>query len=414
MTDVTPRSDEAERIVLGALMLHPTVADDVWSQIGVGDFYLPRHQTIAATIRRAHSEGKPTDPVAVLTELRAAGVPQLGELAPYLHTLIASVPSAANAGYYAAEIRACSDRRHLIEQGTRLVQAAENPVNQPGATAREYAAVLADMGEADLIAGSQVHVPSLDEFLTGDEDDMDWVIPGLLDRDDRVLLTGHEGLGKIVCLQQIAVMAAAGLHPFTGSRIRPVKAHILDLENPHRIMRKNLRRLQLLADSDGSPGATQRVFVDRRPDGLDLSKPGDLGWLLRRLQHTDPDVLVIGPLYKLTASDPSEERPARLLAEALDMIRTRVGCALLIEHHAGHGSGHLVRPVRPTGSSVWLRWPEFGMGLRLAQGDDSARLRRLDVVPWRGGRDDREWPRRLIAGPRWPFMVEDTYEVGAA
>jgi len=77
----------------------------------------------------------------------------------------------------------------------------------------------------------------------------------------------------------------------------------------------------------------------------------NLGWLLRRLQHTDPDVLVIRPLYKLTASDPSEERPARLLAEALDMIRTRIGCALLIEHHAGHGSGHMVRPVRPTGSS---------------------------------------------------------------
>jgi replicative DNA helicase len=209
-------------------------------------------------------------------------------------------------------------------------------------------------------------------------------------------------------------MAAAGLHPFTGVRIRPVKAHILDLENPHRIMRKNLRRLQLLADSDGSAGATGRVFVDRRPDGLDLSKPGDLGWLLRRLQHTDPDILVIGPLYKLTASDPSEERPARLLAEALDMIRTRVGCALLIEHHAGHGNGHTVRPVRPTGSSVWLRWPEFGMGLRLAAGDDSARLRRLDVVPWRGGRDDREWPRRLIAGPRWPFQVEDTYYEGVA
>ena len=93
-------------------------------------------------------------------------------------------------------------------------------------------------------------------------------------------------------------------------------------------------------------------------------------------------------------------------------MRTAVDCALVTEAHAGHGEQGLKRSVRPAGSSLLLRWPEFGLGLHPA-GEDPADLREdgrpmtVKVTAWRGGRDDRKWPTYLtMGGPNeWPWKA---------
>jgi replicative DNA helicase len=124
-----------------------------------------------------------------------------------------------------------------------------------------------------------------------------------------------------------------------------------------------------------------------------------------------PDLLVIGPVYKMHAGDPNDEPSARTVAQVLDQARDVCGSALLIEAHSPHGNGQGKRPVRPFGSSLWLRWPEFGYGLRLRDDEsDADRLRLMDFKAWRGPRDEREWPSRLRAGqsssggPVWPWV----------
>ena len=62
------------------------------------------------------------------------------------------------------------------------------------------------------------------------------------------------------------------------------------------------------------------------------------------------------------------------------------------------------RPLRPTGSSLWLRWPEFGYGLRRAKTDDAEEFHRVEVVAWRGARGERNWPGELMADPRFAFQ----------
>ena len=63
--------------------------------------------------------------------------------------------------------------------------------------------------------------PDLYEFLAIVDPPSDWVIPGLLERGDRLIWTGFEGLGKSVVVRQLAVCAAAGVHPFTREPDRP-------------------------------------------------------------------------------------------------------------------------------------------------------------------------------------------------
>src|SRR5699024_9616210 len=67
-------------------------------------------------------DGEPADAVTVGAELKRRGeLERVGGL-PYLHSLVASVPTAANASYYASIVREQSQLRALVEAGTRIVQ----------------------------------------------------------------------------------------------------------------------------------------------------------------------------------------------------------------------------------------------------------------------------------------------------
>jgi replicative DNA helicase len=76
-----------------------------------------------------------------------------------------------------------------------------------------------------------------------------------------------------------------------------------------------------------------------------------------------------------------------------------------LEHHAPHGETSKIREMRPFGSSLWLRWPEFGLALKR----DPDRRTSLKVGRWRGDRVNADWPKRLDRGTVWPWVgVWDT------
>jgi replicative DNA helicase len=86
------------------------------------DFYRPAHELIYDAIIDLYSRGEPADPVTVSAELTKRGDLTRAGGAPYLHTLISSVPTAANASYYAKIIRERAIMRRLVEAGTKIVQ----------------------------------------------------------------------------------------------------------------------------------------------------------------------------------------------------------------------------------------------------------------------------------------------------
>jgi replicative DNA helicase len=119
---IPPQDIVAEQCVLGAMLLSKDAIADVVETIRATDFYRPAHQVVYDTILDLYGRGEPADPVTVAADLTRNGeLPRVGG-APYLHTLIASVPTAANAGYYAKIVRERAILRRLVEAGTRIVQ----------------------------------------------------------------------------------------------------------------------------------------------------------------------------------------------------------------------------------------------------------------------------------------------------
>src|SRR3984957_12116941 len=117
-----PHDIAAEQCVLGGMMLSKDAISDVLDVIKSHDYYRPAHQVVHDVILDLYGRGEPADAVTVAAELTRNG--DIGRMggAPYLHTLIASVPTAANAGYYARIVRERAILRRLVEVGTRIVQ----------------------------------------------------------------------------------------------------------------------------------------------------------------------------------------------------------------------------------------------------------------------------------------------------
>ena len=121
--DRTPPQDmAAEQSVLGAMLISKDAIADVSEAIRGVDFYRPTHETIHDAIIDLYGRGEPVDMVTVAAELQRRGeLPRIGG-APYLHTLSANVPIAANAGYYAEIVREKAILRRLVDAGTKIVQ----------------------------------------------------------------------------------------------------------------------------------------------------------------------------------------------------------------------------------------------------------------------------------------------------
>jgi len=121
--DRTPPQDlAAEQCVLGAMMLSKDAIADVIETLRGTDFYRPAHEIVFDAITDLYARGEPADAITVAADLTKRGeMARIGG-APYVHTLVASVPLAANAGYYAHIVREKAILRRLVEAGTKIVQ----------------------------------------------------------------------------------------------------------------------------------------------------------------------------------------------------------------------------------------------------------------------------------------------------
>jgi replicative DNA helicase len=228
VAELAPRGDDfertpphdvaAEQCVLGGMLLSKDAISDVIEVIRPADHYRPAHQLIHEAILDLYSRGEPADAITVANELtRRAEIARVGG-APYLHTLISSVPTAANAGYYARIVRERAILRRLVEAGTRIVQF--------GYTGDADADELVDRAQAEVYAVTERRTSE-------DYHSLSEIMPGALDEIEAIgshngMLTGvPTGFADLDALTN-------GLHPnqMIVVAARPAMGKALALDTP--------------------------------------------------------------------------------------------------------------------------------------------------------------------------------------
>jgi replicative DNA helicase len=120
---VPPHDLDAEAASLGGqLLTKDAIADVLDTPMRQRDYYKPAHEMIQAAILYLYGKGEPVDPITVAAELAKRGdLAKVGG-ASYLHTLVQTVPTAANAAYYAEIVHEKAVLRRLVQAGTRITQ----------------------------------------------------------------------------------------------------------------------------------------------------------------------------------------------------------------------------------------------------------------------------------------------------
>lgn len=218
-----PQDIPAEQAALGGMMLSKDACTDVFDIVQGIDFYRPAHATIFDTIVKLYGQGAPVDNISVGTALYESGDLLRVGGAPYLHTLISAVPTAANAGWYARAVADTAMQRRLIEAGMRIVQLGYRGGDALGKPMKDIAMLAqAAVSEVttrdasdDYAVLADMLQPALDEIeaigkrgdgLTGVPTgftDVDRLLNGL-GPGQFVIIAGRPGLGKSTASVDIA------------------------------------------------------------------------------------------------------------------------------------------------------------------------------------------------------------------
>lgn len=206
-----PQDTDAEQSVLGSMLISKDAIADVLEVAKAHDFYKPAHETIFDAITDLYSRGEPADPVTVAAELQRRGDLQRIGGAPYLHTLSARVPIAANAGYYAEIVREKSILRRLVDAGTKIAQlgyAGEGQVDDTVDRAQaEIYAITEKRASEDYAPLSEIMESTLDEIeaISNRGGGLVGVPTGFMDLDEltnglhpgqMIIVAGRPGMGK--------------------------------------------------------------------------------------------------------------------------------------------------------------------------------------------------------------------------
>lgn len=416
MTDrsdrVPPHSIEAEQSLLGCILLRPSVFLDLGAQVDPGDFYKSSHQHIYAQLLTMFDNGEVIDCVTVGQKLKVSGqLESIGGL-DYLIDLTNATPALSRTMAYANIVIEASRRRASIRFFTERAQECYEE-----STAVEE--IISRGADPDALMMSRTNevkgLAPIGDFMAIQAEEhrhRPWLIPHVMKSMWRTIVVAPEGIGKAVFMRFLALHAAAGRDPWSPSRfIDPVRCLYIDVENsPESIYEQFAlvnRRDDLVTEAAGN------LHVWSREGGLNLRDRRPRVELERVIQQTHPQIIFAGPLYKLYRRSGREdfEQAALEFVEVLDDLRSRYKFALMLEHHAPKGQGGSNRDLNPFGSSLFLRWPEFGLTLEpVGNITHDTEDYVLEIGRFRRDRQVADWPNEIRRGapmattawtPRW-------------
>jgi len=229
---ILPHSIDAERSVLGGVLLDADILADIEGRLEPGDFYRPSHGTIFKAMTELAGERQPIDLVTLTEFLSSHDELDACGGVDYLSELDAGVPTAAHAVSYAEIVREKAVLRRLIQAaGDIQSEGLSGPASIKEFIDRAESLVFnvtQEQQDRSLTPVSEV-APKVFEVLQeryARQSDITGVTTGYLDLDkmtagfqpgDLIILAARPSMGKTALALNLA--ANAGLHADPGAHV---------------------------------------------------------------------------------------------------------------------------------------------------------------------------------------------------
>jgi replicative DNA helicase len=126
---VPPQATDAEKALLGAIMLKPDCMFDISDILSAESFYVEKHRIIFKAMRELFSKSDPIDVLSVSARLKASKNMERAGGTSYLTELVNTVPATANAHYYADLVQRAATLRSLIDAADYIAELGFNEEN---------------------------------------------------------------------------------------------------------------------------------------------------------------------------------------------------------------------------------------------------------------------------------------------
>ena len=350
-----PQSIEAERSVIGALLISSDSWDGVAEVVAAADFYRPAHRAIFRQIALLVDRGEPVDVVTVSDRLLATGELDAAGGHTYLAELAEQTPTASNVRAYAKAVRERSVLRQLINAAQDIASAGFNPEGRSSEELVDEAErLIMQISESGQKAGGPQGMEGLlkgaidrIEELYNTGGDITGLTTGFIDLDrmtsglqpsDLVIVAGRPSMGKTSFAMNLVENAAlASDRPLmVFSMEMPAEQLVIRmLSSLGRIDQSRVRTGKLeQADWPKLASATEKlkgtqVFIDDTP----ALTPTELGSRVRKLvrEQGDLGMIMVDYLQLMRVAGSGEGRTAEIseISRSLKAIAKEFKCPVV-------------------------------------------------------------------------------------
>lgn len=254
-----PQNPEAERSVLGSILIDNGAFYRVIATIREHDFFKDAHRTIFATITALAEQSREIDLLTLKEELSKKGVLEQIGGAGYVSSLVDGIPDIANVERYARIVKEKSTLRRLILMGNQVMRAALDGPTEPAEVLSIAEKSIYDIAEGNLDTGfsaistiTKTNMAAIDQMqhqhglLTGlptGYDRFDEMTSGL-QRSDLIILAARPSMGKTSFMLNMA--EAMSIPDKAGTKEKLLSVGIFSLE-----MSKEQLGLRILSSEAG-------------------------------------------------------------------------------------------------------------------------------------------------------------------
>lgn len=359
-----PQSVEAERSILGAVLMDNASIVKAGEHVEPNDFFHDHHRKIYLAMLEMHNDGAPLDLVTLSTYLQDKRLLETVGGAAYIAQLMDGMPRITNVEHYAKIVRNKAVQRSLIYATNAIQQQALDGTDDLDTilarAEKSMCQVLEFQKRAPVKAltngNGHVHFQdySLAEFMAAKFPPKEHLIEALTPRNGRCMVIALPHRLKSFCTTGIALGATVPGQLFgTLAVTKPVRTYLAQLEDWPGELQSRIGTFLVKRQFSACEAGNVRILP--RCD-LDLTVDSHFAFLLGRLQEFKPDLVILDVLRKFFSGDVNSPKETAAFLKRLDQLQDLVQCALMLVHHENRKKEELM--LAAAGSYNWAGWAE--------------------------------------------------------
>lgn len=341
-----PSNLDAERSILGAILVNNEALGIAVRHVSSGDFLLTSHQKIFRHILSMTEAGQPIDLVTLCEALSKDGeldACSVGDVhgAAYISSLMDGRAPITNVEHYARIVREKAALRILAKASERLSNAALDPNANLGELQSKLRALSVETPDPMKIVGGNGHLCySSRDFLTAEFPTPEHLVEGVIPRGGSVLIFALPHRLKSWFTTALAIGCTRAGKVLGHLEVKkPVKTLLVQVEDFPGQLQWRIRQLMRAPEY-------QNIDLDNWSViprcNMDLMKPEWFQAVYREIEKFEAEHVIFDVMRRIFRGDVNSPKESAALLEQVDRLREPFNCAVTIVHHANKKDSELM------------------------------------------------------------------------